>query len=76
MDSAAMLSPLLIGAIAGLLVIISLIQPLARRLGLAPSVLLAVVGVAIGSAATWLMHTSQTDAFNEIAGRLRQPAAR
>lgn len=67
MDSAAMLSPLLIGAIAGLLVIISLIQPLARRLGLAPSVLLAVVGVAIGSAATWLMHTSQTDAFNEIA---------
>ena len=67
MDSAAMQSPLLIGAIAGLLVIISLIQPLARRMGLAPSVLLAVVGVAIGSAATWLFHTTQTDAFNEIA---------
>lgn len=58
---------LLIAAIAGLLVIISLIQPLARRLGVASSVLLAIVGIAIGFLATWLLYTPRTNALNEIA---------
>jgi len=34
--------------IAGLLIVVSVMQPMASRLGLAHSVLLAVVGVAIG----------------------------
>lgn len=62
-----MQAPLFIAAIAGLLVVISLIEPLARRLGLAASVLLAVVGVGIGAASAWLYHTPRTDVFNEIA---------
>lgn len=60
-------APLIIAAVAGLLVVISLIQPLAARLGLAPSVLLAIVGVAIGTVAAQLLFTTKTDAFNEIA---------
>ncbi|GGE95606.1 cation:proton antiporter [Stappia taiwanensis] len=61
-------APLVTIGIAGLLVVISLIQPLARRLRVAPSVLLAVVGVAIGLLATWLLYTPKTNTFNEIAG--------
>lgn len=40
--------PLILAAISVLLVVVGLIQPLARRLRLSSSVLLAVVGVAIG----------------------------
>ena len=53
--------------VAGLLVVIGLLQPLAVRLNLSPTVLLAVVGVFIGSAAGFLLHTDLTDAFNEVA---------
>lgn len=60
-------TPLVVSGIAGLLVIISLIQPLARRLGLAPSVLLAVVGIGIGALAAHLLFRTHTDTFNEIA---------
>lgn len=60
-------TPLLVAAFAGLLIVISLLQPFARRLGLAPSVLLAVVGILIGLAATYLLYTPRTNAFNEIA---------
>lgn len=62
-----MQAPLFIAAIAGLLVVISLIQPLARRLKVAPSVVLALVGTAIGVLASWLLYTPSTDAFNQIA---------
>lgn len=62
-----MQAPLFIAAIAGLLVVISLIQPLARRLKVAPSVALALVGTAIGVLASWLLYTPSTDAFNQIA---------
>jgi CPA1 family monovalent cation:H+ antiporter len=62
-----MQAPLFIAAIAGLLVVISLIQPLARRLKVAPSVLLALVGTAIGVLSGWLLYTPSTDAFNQIA---------
>ena len=60
-------TPVIVGAFAGLLVTISLLQPLARRLGLAPSVLLALVGTLIGIAATYLLYTPRTDVFNTIA---------
>jgi len=52
--------------IAGLLVVISALQPLAVRLAVPPSVLLAVVGVAIGATASFLLYTPLTDEFNEI----------
>jgi CPA1 family monovalent cation:H+ antiporter len=53
--------------VAGLLVVIGLLQPLGVRLGLSHTVLLAVVGVFIGAAAVWLLNTPLTDAFNELA---------
>lgn len=60
-------TPLVVGAFAGLLITISLLQPLARRMGLAPSVLLAMVGTLIGIIAVYLLNTTRTDAFNDIA---------
>ena len=59
--------PIVITAVAVLLVIIALIQPLAGRLSLPPSVLLAAVGVLIGAGATYLLFTPLTDTFNEVA---------
>jgi CPA1 family monovalent cation:H+ antiporter len=53
--------------VAGLLVVIGLLQPLAVRLNLSHTVLLAVVGVFIGVAAGFLLRTDLTDVFNEIA---------
>ena len=53
--------------IAGLLVLIGVLQPLAARLNLPSTVLLAVVGVFIGVAATFLLQTTLTDAFNGVA---------
>ena len=52
--------------VAGLLVVIGLLQPLAARLNLSPTVLLAAVGVLIGRAAGF-PRTELTDAFNEVA---------
>lgn len=54
-------------AFALLMLTISLLQPLARRLGLAPSVLLAMVGTLIGIGATYLLYTPRTDVFDTIA---------
>ena len=53
--------------VAGLLVVIGLLQPLAARLSLSHTVLLAAVGVLIGVAAGFLLRTDLTDAFNEMA---------
>jgi monovalent cation:H+ antiporter, CPA1 family len=53
--------------VAGLLVVIGLLQPLAARLNLSHTVLLAVVGVFIGVAAGFLLRTDLTDAFNDVA---------
>ncbi len=53
--------------IAGLLVVISLVQPISIRLGLSPSVLLAVVGVAMGLVSAFLVHSNVTDTFDKIA---------
>jgi monovalent cation:H+ antiporter, CPA1 family len=53
--------------VAGLLVVIGLLQPLAGRLNLSHTVLLAVVGVFIGVAAGFLLRTDLTGALHEIA---------
>ncbi len=66
-------TPLITGAFALLLITISLLQPIARRLGLAPSVLLAMVGTLIGILATYLLYTPHTDALNEIAAVFVDP---
>ncbi|MFC3123504.1 cation:proton antiporter [Pseudoroseomonas globiformis] len=57
-------------AIALLLIVVSAIQPLARRLMLSSTVLLAVVGVLLGGGATVLIDTSHTKAIDEAAGTL------
>ncbi|CAH2601057.1 Sodium:proton antiporter [Rhodovastum atsumiense] len=54
-------------AVAALLVVISAIQPLARRLMVSDAVLLALVGTLIGGGATFLLQTNLTTTFDEIA---------
>ncbi|WP_299480034.1 cation:proton antiporter [uncultured Roseibium sp.] len=66
-------TPLITGAFALLLITISLLQPLARRLGLAPSVLLAVVGTLIGISATYLFYTNHTNRFDDFAQVFADP---
>jgi CPA1 family monovalent cation:H+ antiporter len=53
--------------IAGLLVLISFAQPAAERLRIPYTVLLAILGVALASLASFLLYTPLTDAFNAIA---------
>ena len=53
--------------LAGLLVVISLVQPLATRLRLSSAVLLAIVGVAIGVTSTVLVHASTANQFDAFA---------
>jgi CPA1 family monovalent cation:H+ antiporter len=60
-------TPVVIAAFASLLVVIALLQPLARRLDLAPSVLIAAVGAMIGVLAAYLLYTPRTDTFNALA---------
>lgn len=66
-------TPLITGAFALLLITISLLQPLARRLGLAPSVLLAIVGTLIGISATYLFYTNHTNRFDDFAEIFADP---
>jgi hypothetical protein len=49
--------------IAGFLVLASVVQPAAERLHLPYTVLLAVVGVAIGGVSSFLLYTPLTDVF-------------
>lgn len=58
--------------IAGLLVVIGALQPLAHRLNLPSSVLLAAVGVGIGAFASFLLYTPLTDRFNELVAPIVQ----
>src|SRR6185437_17154553 len=62
--------PVMTAVIAGLLVLISFTQPAAERLHLPYTVLLAVVGVALGGLASFLLYTPLTDAFNVIVAPL------
>jgi len=52
--------------IASLLIPISFVQPIAERTHLPHSVLLALVGIAIGGTAAFLLYTPLTTAFDEI----------
>ena len=52
--------------LAGLLVPVSFIQPVAERLHLPHSVLLALVGIAIGSVSAFLLYTPITNALDEV----------
>jgi monovalent cation:H+ antiporter, CPA1 family len=52
---------------AVLLMVVASVQPIARRTGLPFTVVLAVVGVLIGLSALWLLRTTLTDEFNELA---------
>ena len=58
---------LLLAVLATLLVVVAVSQPVAVRLKLAPVVLLAVIGVAIGAVSGVLLHTPVSDRFGNIA---------
>ena len=57
----------LLAVLATLLVVVAVSQPVAVRLNLAPVVLLAVIGVAIGAVSIVLLRTPVTDRFDSIA---------
>lgn len=62
--------PNILLAISGLLVLVSAVQPLARRLLVSDAVLLALVGILIGSGAAFLLQTPLTSVFDPIAATL------
>jgi CPA1 family monovalent cation:H+ antiporter len=53
--------------LSGLFVAIALSEPLATRLRLPVTVILAAVGIAIGAGAAWFFRTEVTDALNPVA---------
>jgi CPA1 family monovalent cation:H+ antiporter len=53
--------------IASLFLVIGVAEPLAARLRLPYSVILAVLGILIGSGAAFFLHTDLTDALNPVA---------
>lgn len=57
-------------ALALMMVLISAIQPLARRLGVSETVLLALVGIGIGAASEHLLRSTSTEIFNGAAETL------
>ena len=57
----------MLAILSGLFVAIALSEPLAARLRLPVSVILAAVGIAIGAAASWFWTTTVTDALNPVA---------
>jgi CPA1 family monovalent cation:H+ antiporter len=59
---------LLLAVLATLLVVVAVSQPVAVRLKLAPVVLLAVIGVAIGAVSIVLVHTPLSARFGDLAG--------
>ncbi len=52
--------------IAGFLLLISIVQPMAERLHLPYTVLLAMIGVAVGAVASFLLYTPLTNLFNGV----------
>ena len=68
--------PVLTAVIAGLLVLISVTQPAAERLHLPYTVLLAVVGVALGGFASVVLYMPLTQAFSDIADLTAHVSAR
>src|SRR6201996_466523 len=59
---------LLLAVLATLLVVVAVAQPVAVRLKLAPVVLLAVIGVAIGAVSILLVHAPVSERFGDFAG--------
>ena len=59
---------LLLAVLATLLVVVAVSQPVAVRLKVAPVVLLAVIGVAIGAVSIVLVHTPLSARFGDLAG--------
>ena len=57
----------ILAVLATLLVVVAVSQPVAVRLHLAPVVLLAVVGAAIGAVSTFLLRSSLSDRFDDVA---------
>ncbi|MBU2653187.1 cation:proton antiporter domain-containing protein [Acidomonas methanolica] len=57
-------------ALALLLVLVSLIQPVARKLEISETVLLALAGIFLGALAALTLHSSTTDAFDGAAETL------
>lgn len=53
--------------LAGLFVAIAVSEPLAERLRLPVTVILAAVGIGIGASAAWFWRTEVTDALNPVA---------
>ena len=53
--------------VAALLIAVALSQPLADRLGLSPTVVLAVIGIAIGLTSTYLMRSESLGGFAAVA---------
>lgn len=56
-----------LSVLAGLFVIIALGEPLAARLRISYTVVLAMLGIAIGAGASFLLSTDITDALNPLA---------
>ena len=56
--------------IAGFLVLASVVQPAAERLHLPYTVLLAILGVALGGVSSFLLYTPLTNAFSTISSGL------
>ncbi|MGQ9370340.1 cation:proton antiporter [Azospirillum sp. ST 5-10] len=59
--------PSILLALAGLLTVVGLVQPVAVRAKLPNNVVLAMVGVAIALLSSFLLYTTLTDAFNSVA---------
>src|SRR3984885_13200828 len=57
----------ILAVLATLLVVVAVSQPVAVRLHLAPVVLLAVIGAAIGAVSTFLLRSSLSDRFDDVA---------
>ncbi|WP_333831222.1 cation:proton antiporter [Pararhodobacter sp.] len=57
----------IVALVAALFAVIGLSEPIADRLRLPATVILAMMGIAIATAATLLLHTTLTDAFNPLA---------
>ena len=58
-------------AIAALLMVVSAVQPLAKRLMLSDTVLLALVGILIGGGATFVLNTTRITPLDDAARTLR-----
>jgi CPA1 family monovalent cation:H+ antiporter len=62
--------PAVLLAIALLLVVVCAVQPVARRLAMPETVLLALVGIVLGGSADVLLRSSFTNAFDGAARTL------